>query len=136
MSTRNQTPESYKKLFETILDEIPEFDKAIKTTGKYMRSSIADNGFEFVVFPKNDEKVHFEYIARKNLTDEHFRHATFVRDNLNMGGANSKTFAKVDYYDSDLSVSDVDEVIESLKEFLRNTTVTVAADKMLQLALN
>ena len=49
MSIRIQNQQIHQKLFDTILAEVPEFQNAIKTDGAYIRSSVADNGFEYAV---------------------------------------------------------------------------------------
>ena len=135
MSKQNKRPESHQKLFDSILSEVPEFDSAVKTDGTYIRSSTANNGFEFSVGIQPNEKIHFQYVARSNPTTEQYRHATFVRDYLGMGGGNTDKYAAVNYYDNSLTVDNVNEVIESLKKFLYNTTVTSDSDKMLQRVL-
>ena len=85
---------------------------------------------------KPDEKIVFEYVARTNPTADNHRHAAFIRDYLGMGGGNTDRYAKAAFNcDRSLKVSDIDDVIEILKGFIHNTTITVTADKMLQMAL-
>jgi hypothetical protein len=111
----NEVKESYKNLFERILNEVPIFKEPNKIGGAYIRSQTLNNGFEFVVYPKSDRKIVFEYIKRRPQ-NSHREHAEMLRNKLGFGGHLND--ARVDYCDKSINVHEVDKAIKSLNEYI------------------
>lgn len=107
----NEVKESYKNLFERVLNEVPIFKEPNKIGGAYIRSKTLSNGFEFVVFPKSDNRIVFEYIKRRP-EEFHRKHAQMLKDKLGLGGYTQH--ARVDFCDKKINVFNVDEAINSL----------------------
>jgi len=110
-----EVKESYRALFGRVLAEVSIFKEPNKIGGGYIRSQTLSNGFEFVVFPKSDQRIIFEYIKRRP-EDSHREHAQVLRDKLGLGGHIQD--ARVDCNDKSIDVFKVDSAIKSLNQYI------------------
>jgi len=74
------TPDFYARLFQHIIKHVPEFHTCKRCEGKYIDTHPRSNGFEFCLFPKNEDLVVCEYLVRGTYTEEQFNHASQLRD--------------------------------------------------------
>lgn len=103
-------------LYDYIIQTVPEFANPKRKEGSYIRSEQNAKGFEFVVYPKQAQFIHFEYIGRKSNDSEQLRHAEQLRRIIGYGG--DFNYPKIDYPRHDLSVDRHEEVAKALMMFI------------------
>jgi len=111
--------ESFKKcqpLYDHIIQNVREFRAPVREQGSYIRSARNENGFEFVVYPKRAQYLHFEYIGRKANSEEQVQHIEKLRRLIGYGG--EFDYAKVDCPRHDLLIDQHEEVADALREFI------------------
>lgn len=113
---QTKTKDIYVPLFDSILNEVEIFKKPNKQDGAYIRSQTLENGFEFVVFPKSETKITFEYIKRRP-EDQHREQAEKLRKKLNLSGHYND--ARIDYKDKSINPFHVSRAIASLRGFIQ-----------------
>jgi hypothetical protein len=111
--------ESFKKcqpLYDYIIQNVREFRAPLRDKGRFIRSAPNEKGFEFVVYPKQAQFIHFEYIRRKLVSEEQVQHVEKLRRLIGYGGVFD--YPKVDYPRHDLLIDQHEEVAEALREFI------------------
>jgi hypothetical protein len=114
-SRSGEAPENCRRLYQHIITHVQEFGNR-RDSGRFLRSVPNENGFEFVVYPKRAEFLHFEYIRRKQVSDQQIQHVENLRRLLGYGG--DFDYAKVDCPRHDLSIDKHEDVVNALREFI------------------
>lgn len=115
---QSSSAESSKKcqpLYDYIIQNVREFREPVRGKGMFIRSVPNEDGFEFVVYPKGAQFIHFEYIQRSIDSAEHAQHAERLRRIIGYGDLDS---AKIDWPRHDLLIDQHEEVAEALREFI------------------
>ena len=108
--------EKCQPLYDYVTQNVPEFSKPLRNKGQFINSQKRENGFAFVVIPKQGKDIHFEYIGRKTNNVEQMQHAQKLRDITGYGGDSNS--AKVDCLRNDLSIEQHGDVAKALNEFI------------------
>ena len=99
-----------------IIQNVPEFKNPIRDSGQWINSQKRENGFAYVVIPKQGEFIHFEYIGRMVNNAEQMDHAERLKDITGHGGPSAHP--KIDYPRHDLQINNHKEVADALKKFI------------------
>ena len=115
-SSSAEYSEKLQPLYDYIIQNVREFRAPVRSKGKFIRSVPNENGFEFVVYPRGGQFIHFEYIRRASVDDDLVQHVESIRSLIGYGG--DFDYAKVDCPRHDLSIDHHEEVAEALREFI------------------
>lgn len=113
--------EHCRPLFSYVIKKVPEFNDSVIRTQPYIRGRkrLENNGFHYVLWPKDGYGVTFEYISlagKKEAQEAAQTHATKIRDMLSLDC--NYSHAKIDSVRPDLDVNDYASVANALQEFI------------------
>ena len=113
--------EHCRPLFNYVIEKVAEFNDSVIRTQPYIRGRkrLENNGFHYVLWPKDGYGITFEYISlagKKEVQEAARIHATKLRDMLSMDCDYSH--AKIDSVRPDLDVNDYASVAKALQEFI------------------